>query len=98
MVVLKCNILVAGDCETVMECKVKEDCPEFLEKQKMLRTLANPSPERSHLLANMKGLVCNPKQRGVCCRTNYEIIGGTVVEDISQFPYMARIIIRDALL
>ena len=87
-------MLLAGDCEQGMECKKREDCPEFLEKQRMLGTLTKPSPEHSTQLASLRGLVCNAKQKGVCCRTNYEIIGGTVVTEVGQFPYMARIIMK----
>ena len=87
-------MLLTGDCENELQCKPMEDCPEFLEKQKTLRTLANPSPERAELVANMRELVCNAKQKGVCCRANYEIVGGTVVTDPNLFPYLARIVIK----
>ena len=77
-----------------MECKAREDCPEFLAKQKLLRTLPELSLERTELISDMKDLVCDTKLKTVCCRINYEIVGGTNVTSVSQFPYMARIIIK----
>ena len=71
-----------------------ESCPDFSERQRLLRSLTKPSPEYDELLADLKELVCNAKDKTVCCRANYEIIGGTVVTDVSEFPYMARIYIK----
>ena len=84
----------AGDCGDGFECKPREACPEFSEKRRLLRNLTKASPEYDELLADLKELVCNAKDKTVCCRANYEIIGGTVVTDVSEFPYMARIYIK----
>ena len=70
-----------------MECKAREDCPEFLAKQKLLRTLPELSLERTELISDMKDLVCDTKLKTVCCRINYEIVGGTNVTNVKERLY-----------
>ena len=52
-------------------------------------TNTNTNTKWSQLL--MKSLVCNKEKKGVCCKSNLEIAGGTVVTRSDQFPFIARI-------
>ena len=47
--------------------------------------------ERAKLASKLKDLECNMDADGVCCRTEYEIVGGTPVTRVEDFPYIARI-------
>ena len=49
------------------------------------------SPERVRLAENLESLVCEEEAERVCCRTEFEIVGGTIVEHVQDFPYIARI-------
>ena len=70
------------------------DCPRFLEEQAKLGDLPSSSPERAELISRLKSLACNKEEKGVCCRSNFEIAGGTVVSRADQFPFIARIHIK----
>ena len=84
----------AGDCEDGWKCEHRMDCPRFLEEQAKLEDLPSSSPERAELISRLKSLACNKEEKGVCCRSNFEIAGGTVVSRADQFPFIARIHIK----
>ena len=67
------------------------NCPPFLQEQAKLKILPPSSPERAELISKLKTLVCNKEEYSVCCRTDFEIIGGVPVTRVEDFPYVARI-------
>ena len=87
-------MLSAGDCEDGLRCTHRVDCPQFLREQARLDELPSSSPEKEELTSQLESLVCNKEERGVCCRSNLEIAGGTVVSRADQFPFIARIQIK----
>ena len=63
-----------------------------------LETLPSSSPERTDLAFKLKQLECNEETDGVCCRTDYEIVGGVRVNRVEDFPFIARIHIKTGFL
>ena len=49
------------------------------------------STERVRLAEKLESLVCEEEAESVCCRTVFEIVGGTIVEHVQDFPHIARI-------
>ena len=67
------------------------NCPRFLQEQAKLDALPRFSPEWPELASKLKGLECDEEADGVCCRTQFEIVGGTIVDRVEDFPFIARI-------
>ena len=42
-----------------------------------------------------KELVCNKAEKGVCCRESFELVNGNIVRNVEDFPYIARIIVKN---
>ena len=91
-------LLLAGACEDGWQCKQKANCPRYLQELGKLETLPSSSPERDALALNLKHLECNEEAEGVCCRTEYEIVGGVRVNRVEDFPFIARIHIKTGFL
>ena len=70
------------------------NCPQFLQEEAKLDALPRFSPEWPKLASKLKGLECDEEADGVCCRTQFEIVGGKVVTRAEDFPFVARIHIK----
>ena len=58
---------VDRQCAGSLECLDQRDCASFQEKSDRLKTLERGSEERDDLLNELKSLICNKSERGVCC-------------------------------
>ena len=67
------------------------DCPRFLQEEAKLDDLPRFSPDWAKLDAKIRGLACDEEANGVCCRTQFEIVGGELVTRVEDFPFIARI-------
>ena len=67
------------------------NCPRFLQEKARLEALPPSSPEKANLALELKDLECDEETDGVCCRTQFEIVGGTIVDRVEDFPFIARI-------
>ena len=86
--------LFSGGCDVGWRCKQRENCPEFLEKERKLNSLPSFSLPWLALDSKLKSLECNEKEKGVCCKIQYKIVNGTIVDRAERFPFIARIHIR----
>ena len=84
----------AGECEEGWQCKQRVNCPRFLQEEAKLGALPRFSPEWPKLATELKGLECDEEEDGVCCRTQFEIVGGELVTRVEDFPFVARIHIK----
>ena len=71
-----------GGCDGGWQCKPREECPIFLEKQSQLKALRPQTTERRDLIALLKSLVCNKEEKRVCCSTD----GGTLQKGFWHLP------------
>ena len=85
------------ECLGDFECRNRFDCPDYQLKLKELQSLTRGSTAYSHLLGQLSGLICNKREGAVCCRQNYELVGGAEVTQVKDFPFMAYIHIRNGV-
>ena len=88
----------AGECEEGWQCKQRVNCPRFLQEEAKLDALPRFSPEWPKLASELKGLECDEEEDGVCCRTQFKIVGGVPVNRVEDFPFIARIHIKTGFL
>ena len=88
------RFLLQGACKDGWQCKPRVDCPRFLQEKAKLETLPFFSPQWGSLAKDLLGRKCSEEADGVCCRTEFEIVGGTVVEQVEDFPFVARIVFK----
>ena len=65
-----------------------------MQEKTKLETLPFFSPQWGSLAKDLLGRECSEETDGVCCRTEFEIVGGTVVEQVEDFPFVARIVFK----
>ena len=65
-----------------------------MQEKAKLETLPFFSPQWGSLAKDLLGRKCSEEADGVCCRTEFEIVGGTVVEQVEDFPFVARIVFK----
>ena len=65
-----------------------------MQEKAKLETLPFFSPAWGSLAKDLLGRKCSEEADGVCCRTEFEIVGGTVVEKVEDFPFVARIVFK----
>ena len=65
-----------------------------MQEKAKLETLPFFSPQWGSLAKDLLGRKCSEEADGVCCRTKFEIVGGTVVEQVEDFPFVARIVFK----
>ena len=46
---------------------------------------------KKKLADELAELVCNKEEGGVCCKEQFEIVNGNVVERVEQMPYIVRL-------
>ena len=85
---------IERECLGDLECRNKSSCPDYQLKLEKLQSLTRGSTEYSNLFGQLSDLVCNKGEGAVCCRQNYELVGGTEVTRVEDFPFMAYIHIR----
>ena len=83
-----------GDCNIGWDCKRREHCPDFQDKLLQLKRLSSGSTDHQQLFSQLKGLVCNKAERGVCCQRSFEVVNGDVVRSVAEMPYIVRISLR----
>ena len=62
-----------------------------------LKTLTKGSSEYKDLAERLRDTVCNNQERAVCCEANFELVGGTEVTDIADYPFVAYIHVRNGI-
>ena len=62
-----------------------------MQEEAKLDDLPRFSPDWAKLKIKIKGLECDEEANGVCCRTQFEIVGGELVTRVEDFPFIARI-------
>ena len=93
LIVTSCQRLESpdGECDKGFVCKSSVYCAQYVEKKKQLDTLSDTDPEYESILKELKTMVCNKADRGVCCRENFEIVNGNIVMNIEEMPFIARL-------
>ena len=81
-------------CPTNQQCISKASCPVFTNLRARMRALPKGTPERARLLEQLKVLVCESKEKLVCCAVNQEVSGGSRWTEPHQFPFMVLIVIK----
>ena len=81
-------------CPTNQQCIREADCPAFNNLRARLDSLPKGTPERARLLEQLKALVCESKEKLVCCAVNQEVSGGDRWTEPHQFPFMVLIVIK----
>ena len=71
-------------CPGDMDCRNKLLCPAYKDSVAQLKSLTNESTEHTNLKEKLTDLICNRHERAVCCRKNYEVVGGTEITDVRQ--------------
>ena len=57
-------------CDSDSECVPRSQCDSYLNESEQLKSLRKGSSEYYLLLGKLTALVCNRKQRKICCTTN----------------------------
>ena len=101
---MKCVILVlalctqgqpvVSQCPASLQCRVNDQCPDFLLKNERLKTLTKGTTQHTSLKASLRALVCNRAERKVCCKTETEISGSIGPTEPHEFPFMVRLEIQ----
>ena len=81
-------------CPRDMECRNKLLCPAYQDSLAQLKSLTNGSSEHTNLKKKLTDLICNRPARAVCCQKNYEVVGGTAITDVKEYPFLAYIHVR----
>ena len=42
-------------------------------------------------LGRAKELICNKGEQGVCCKESFEVVNGNIVQNVEDFPFIARL-------
>ena len=66
---LECKIKLyfAGECAKGWQCKEREQCPAFKEKESNLKALTYLSDEWFKLSEKLAGLSCGGEKNRICC-------------------------------
>ena len=75
LIVTSCQRLESpdGECDKGFVCKNRANCSQFNEKRKQLDALRKGDSEYEAIFEELKAMVCNKADRGVCCKENFEI-------------------------
>ena len=60
-----------GECEIGWQCKRKDDCLAFKEKQKQLNATTKNTPEYDELVIELRNLVCYAREQLICCEKGF---------------------------
>ena len=85
---------VVRQCPASLQCRVSQQCPDFVQQNKTLETLAKGTDERSSLVARLRSRVCDSEEKKVCCATGTEIFGSIGYTEPHEFPFMVRLSLR----
>ena len=96
LIVTSCQRLESpdGECDKGFVCKNSANCSQFNEKRKQLDVLSEGDSEYEAIFEELKGMVCNKADQGVCCRENFEIVNGNTVRNIEEVPFIARLSLK----
>lgn len=84
-----------GDCDAGFVCKSSRDCHSYLAKREQLDSLKSEGgTEYERILKELKALVCNKAERGVCCEENFEVVNGNIVRNIEEMPFIAKLSLK----
>ena len=86
-----------GVCKEGWECRKERHCPQYLDQKDRLKRLEGAwawgggGGHKKKLADELAELVCNKEEGGVCCKEQFEIVNGNVVERVEQMPYIVRL-------
>ena len=92
-----------GSCEKGWECRKERHCDPYLDQKDRLERLEKAhqqagdehlGAEHQKLSDQLKQLVCNKEEEGVCCEEQLEIANGNIVEKVEQMPYIVRLYLK----
>ena len=93
-----------GVCRQGWQCKNQRHCSPFLDlKDRVDRLQGMYQQDRDEAvrleyekqLGRAKEMVCNRREKGVCCKETFEVVNGNVVRNVEDFPYIARLSIKN---
>ena len=92
-----------GVCEAGWTCKKDYFCARYSHQWDRLQRLnktfkeegdAKVKEEYQDLAENLKELVCNKEENGVCCQDQVEVLNGNIVERVEDMPYIVRLSLK----
>ena len=83
-----------GECEVGWQCRKREECPAFKEKESNLKALTPVTPEWSKLVVELTDLGCNGEKNWVCCQYRVDcgeppLLPGADYGDFNDTKYQA---------
>ena len=57
---------IGRKCDSDFECLPSKDCQWYQDQQDLLKSLTDKT-SRSRLIRKLRKLICNRKERGICC-------------------------------
>ena len=93
-----------GVCKEGWHCKKQRHCGPFLDRKDRVERLRKIYQEGEDeevgaqfekQLGRLEELVCNKAEQGVCCKQSFEVVNGNVVRNVEDFPYIARLSIKN---
>eukprot|EP00090_Calanus_glacialis_P033594 TRINITY_DN5586_c0_g1_i4.p1 TRINITY_DN5586_c0_g1~~TRINITY_DN5586_c0_g1_i4.p1 ORF type:complete len:444 (+),score=80.88 TRINITY_DN5586_c0_g1_i4:24-1355(+) len=54
-------------CSRGKECRQGDDCPEFVKNKELLKSLTRGSTKYNTIIRELKGLICNKREKKICC-------------------------------
>ena len=79
---------VTRQCPSSLQCRVSQQCPEFLQQNQQLKSLTKGTAGHTSLRARLRDRVCDKTERKVCCDTGAEISGSIGPTEPHEFPFM----------
>ena len=85
---------VTRQCPSSLQCRVSQQCPEFLQQNQQLKSLTKGTAQHTSLRASLRSRVCDSRLKKVCCDTGTEISGSIGPTEPHEFPFMVRLDIQ----
>ena len=70
----------SNHCDIFTDCVHHSKCPHYLEQSEKLKTVALDTSEYTRIRGELRQLICNQKERKVCCEPTPRLVQGPLLE------------------